>query len=112
MPTKAELTVEELRNQYNRINNDYDNLLDACDGDVELRKKVGRCLTKSLKNYLDAQNKILNKNDDEVKELADAADKATEEIDKALEDFQNIVETLKTITTILNKIGSIISILG
>ena|SRR6266446_1781162 len=100
--------IEKLRKNYDSINNKFDDLLEACGNDPILKRQVGDCLQEALRNYIVAQNRILNQSAAEIKKINKSADKAQEEIDKALQDLQNIKAVLGAITKAVKTIGIVV----
>lgn len=104
--TPEESTVcKKLREQYKRIYDNRDGLLNACGNNPVLKEDVGDNLQEALKNYIIAQNLIPNCEAAKIKRLCDAADKSQKKIEQALEDLKNIKKSIRIITEAVKTVG-------
>ena len=105
MTPEEAAACQKLRDQYKRIHDNLDGLLNACGKDPVLKEEVHDNLQEALKNYIIAQNLILDRDAAKVKRLSEAADKSQEEIVQALEDLKNITNSVRIITEAVKTVG-------
>lgn len=109
MTSEESTACKKLKDQYKRIHDNLDGLLKACGKDPVLKEEVHDNLQEALKNYIIAQNLILNRDAAKVKRLSDAADNSQKEIEQALEDLKNIKESVSVITEAVKTVGIIVA---
>ena len=105
----AEDTITDLRNQYYSLHDHLDDLLDACGDDVALKREVGDIMDDALTNYLKAQNKFLNQNEDAIKQVQQKVKAAQSSIKESLDNLKEIKKVLDTLTTIVKGVGIAVS---
>jgi hypothetical protein len=91
-----------LRKQFRSIDENVDALAKRCETFAQSKQLVDEWL-QAQKNYLEARNKIFDKNAKKVKELYEALGEAQTDIDAAL-------ASLKRIASVLDKIGDAVRI--
>lgn len=109
MTPEEKAAVEEVRNHYKSISDKFDELLEACGDDRVLKRQLGDALQEALKNYIEAQNRILGQNSATIKKLIKAAEKAKKETDNALKDLKQIKKTLNVITKAVKTVGIVVA---
>ena len=109
MTPEEQAAVDEVRNHYKTISDNFDELLEACGDDTVLKRQLGDALQEALKNYIETQNRILNKSSATIKKIAKAATKAQKEINQALEDLKEIKKTLNAITKAVKTVGILVA---
>ena len=91
-----------LRNQFRSIDDHVDVLAKRCETFAQSKQLVDEWL-QAQKNYLEARNRIFDRQAKKVKELYEALGEAQGEIDAAL-------ASLKRIAAVLDKIGDAVRI--
>ncbi|MGZ8869332.1 MAG: hypothetical protein ACXW2P_13400 [Thermoanaerobaculia bacterium] len=86
-----------LRNQFRSIDDNVDGLARRCETFAQSKQLVDEWM-QAQKNYVEARNKIFDRNVKKVKELYEALGEAQTEIDAEL-------ASLKRIATVLDRIG-------
>lgn len=91
-----------LRNQFRAIDGNVDALAKRCETFAQSKQLVDEWL-QAQRNYVEARNRVFDKNSKKVKELYEQLGEAQDDIDAAL-------KSLKRIATVLDKIGDAVRI--
>jgi phage-related tail protein len=91
-----------LRNQFRSIDENVDALAKRCETFAQSKQLVDEWL-QAQRNYVEARNRVFDKNSKKVKELYEQLGEAQEDIDAAL-------KSLKRIAAVLDKIGDAVRI--
>lgn len=102
--------LRELEDQYFVLRQNFEDVFDACQTEVQ-RDELRRRFATSRRNYQLSINKLFNESDQEVEDLLVQMKDATEQINASLQGLQNIVAVLGVITAAV-KVGSTLAALG
>jgi archaellum component FlaC len=112
MTANEAAALEQLRNNYDSIHDNLDDLLDACDGDAECKKQVGTAMNEALESYVRAQTRILNQSNDDIAAINKAASDAQDAIEAALQNLKDIKNFLDNVTQGVKIVGGLVEALA
>ncbi len=105
------------RENWLTINNNFDALLAECNQQPEpqqstLKRQLGEAYGESLKNYIEAENRILNEPQQRVQDLIKTAGDAQKEIETALKNLQDIKDKLNSLTKAIKQVATVVATLS
>jgi predicted nuclease with TOPRIM domain len=116
MTPQEKEALDKLEAQYDKLREEYDRLLSECETAppseiAALKAQTKDALDRANENLVVAQNKILGKADEKIRNLIDVTKDSQIKIDDAIKEIGNIKKALKVITDAVNAVSTVLQLL-